>query len=288
MQRLLGVLTFLVGCASATTMSQANVDVEEAVCNVLLEPFAFWLWQRSAGSPYQQVDRLPANVEAIQYRTQDGRLLCGYQLGAKTEPGASAKGFLLVLQGNATLAERLTGRLHKFTDSGYDVYLYDYRGYAHSEGRRRLKAIVSDYREIFAELSRTHSGERLLYGMSFGGIVLLNVIGSGAAFDRAVIDSTPSTVSNYGCPQRYDPVVNLPADASRLMLISGERDRVVTAEDSALLLDTAESRGAHCAFAGLRAPVHGQRPCGCERTTTTDSCVSCSSPRLRVVRPWLQ
>jgi len=232
-------------------MSHANENIEEAVCNVVLEPLAFWLWQRSAGSPYLQDDRLPVNVEAIWHRTQDGRLLYGYRLKAKTEPGASAKGFLLVAQGNATLVERLAGRLQQFTDDGYDVYLYDYRGYARSEGRRRLKAIVSDYREIFSELSRTRPGERLLYGMSFGGIVLLNVIGTGAAFDRALIDSTPSTVSNYGCPQRYDPVVNLPADASRLMLISGERDRVITAEDSALLLDTAEARGAHT----VRSPV---------------------------------
>ncbi len=251
MRRSLCVLTLLAGCASITTMLPANANSEEAVCNMVLEPFAFWLWQRSAGSPTLQDDRLPANVEAIRHRTQDGRLLHGYRLKAKTEPGASAKGFLLVAQGNATLAERLTSRLQQFTDSGYDVYLYDFRGYARSEGRRRLKAIVNDYREIFAELSQTNSGERLLYGMSFGGIVLLNVIGTGVAFDRAVIDSTPSTISNYGCPQRYDPVVNLPADASRLMLISGERDRVVTAEDSALLLDTAEVRGAHA----VRSPV---------------------------------
>jgi len=244
MRQFLCFLIWLAGCASVTTMSHANADVEEAVCNVVLEPFAFWLWHRSAGSPTLQDDRLPANAEAIRHRTQDDRLLYGYRLRAKTEPGVPAKGFLLVAQGNATLAERLTARLNQITDSGYDIYLYDYRGYARSEGRRRLKAIVSDYREIYAELNRTHPGERLLYGMSFGGIVLLNVIGTGAAFDRAVIDSTPSTVSNYGCPQRYDPVVNLPADASRLMLISGERDRVVTAEDSALLLDTAGSRGA--------------------------------------------
>jgi len=238
-------------CLSTTAAAQPDTELEESVCNVVLEPFAFWLWQRSAGSSRQQDVRLLSDVEAIQHLTQDGRLLDGYRLKAKTETGALAKGFLLVAQGNATLVERLTGRLNQFTDSGYDVYLYDYRGYARSEGKRRLKAIVNDYREIFAELSRTHTGERLLYGMSFGGIVLLNVIGSDVVFDRAVIDSTPSTVSNYGCPQRYDPVVNLPTDASRIMLISGERDRVVTAEDSALLLDTAESRGART----VRSPV---------------------------------
>jgi alpha-beta hydrolase superfamily lysophospholipase len=238
------VLALLGGCATASTAPEANTDLEESVCNVVLEPFAFWLWQRSAGTPYLRDGRLPANVEVIHHRTQDGRVLYGYRLKASTEPGAAPKGFVLVAQGNATLAERLVGRLRGLAESGYDVYLYDYRGYARSEGKRRLKAIVSDYQELYAELSRDRPGERLLYGMSFGGIVLLKVIASGAGFDRAVLDSTPSTVSNYGCPRHYDPVANLPADASRLLLISGARDRVVAAEDSAALVDAAAARGA--------------------------------------------
>jgi alpha-beta hydrolase superfamily lysophospholipase len=245
MLRHLFILALLGVCLITVTMVQADTDSEKSVCNVVLEPFAFWLWQRSAGTPYLRDDQLPAGVEGIHHRTQDGRLLHGYRLMARTEPGVPAKGFLLVAQGNATLVERLVGRLRDIADSGYDVYMYDYRGYGASEGERRLKAIASDYQEIYAELSRAHPGERLLYGMSFGGILLLKVIGSGATFDRAVIDSTPTLVSNYGCPQRYDPVRNLPENASHMLLISGARDRVVPAEDSAGLLDAAGERGAH-------------------------------------------
>jgi len=251
MRRHIFFLALLGVCLSATAAAQADTDLEKSVCNVVLEPFAFWLWQRSAGTAYLRDDRLPAGVEVVHHRTQDGRLLHGYRLVARTKAGVPAKGFLLVAQGNATLVERLVGRLRDIADSGYDVYMYDYRGYGASEGERRLKAIASDYQEIYAELSRTHPGERLLYGMSFGGILLLKVIGSGAAFDRAVIDSTPSTVSSYGCPQRYDPVRNLPEDASHMLLISGARDRVVPAEDSAALLDAAAERGAHV----VRSPV---------------------------------
>lgn len=239
------IVVLLGFCLSATTMARADTDLEKSVCNVVLEPFAFWLWQRSAGSQYLQDGRLPVGVEVLHHRTRDGRLLYGYRLKARNEAGASPRGFLLVAQGNATLVERLIARLGQFADSGYDVYLYDYRGYGRSEGKRRLKAIASDYQEIYAELSRTHAGERLLYGMSFGGIVLLSVIGTGAVFDRAVIDSTPATVSSYGCPKQYDPVRNLPEDASRLLLISGARDRVVPAADSAGLVDAAAERGSH-------------------------------------------
>ena len=235
------LLVLLGGCVTTSTAPRADDKPEQAVCNVLLEPLAFWLWQRAAGPPRLDATVLPPHVEAIEHRTRDGRRLSGYRLRASTpEP----KGFLLVAQGNATLAEQLLEHLRAYSDHGYEVYVYDYRGYARSEGKRRLKAIVSDYQEIFAVLSQARPGERLLYGMSFGGIVLLNVIGSGAVFDRAVVDSTPSFVSNYGCPQQYDPIANLPTDGARLLLIAGDRDRVVPATDSAELLAAGAARGA--------------------------------------------
>jgi len=226
-------------CVGLGMTAQAS-EREEAVCHTVLEPFAFWLWSRSAGTPHLQDARLPPGVEASEHRASDGRMLRGYRLPAK----GARKGFLLIAQGNATLAERLLDYLGAYPAAGYSVYLYDYRGYARSEGRRRLKAIVEDYRELYAALANAEPGERLLYGMSFGGIVLLNVIGAGAPFDRVVIDSTPSRISSFGCPERYDPVANLPTGASRLLLINGARDRVVPAEDSAELLDAAAARGA--------------------------------------------
>lgn len=226
--------------SSAVGAADPEDDPEEAVCNSVLEPFAFWLWQRAAGTPYRVAGTPVPNGEAVSYTTRDGRLLRGFRLTA----ASPRKGFVLVAQGNATLAERLLAHLRDLTQAGYDVVVYDYRGYGGSEGKRRLKAIVGDYQELYAGLARDVPGERLLYGMSFGGIVLLNVIGAGADFDRAVIDSTPSRIAGYGCPKRYDPVRNLPADSARLLIIQGARDRVVPAEDSAELLDVAEARAA--------------------------------------------
>jgi len=242
--RVLGLTILMVVMASPNRATADESDPEQAVCNRLLEPFAFWLWQRAAGTQHVLPTALPPNVEIIYHVTADHRRLAGYRIRAR-HGDREPKGFVLVAQGNATLVERLIAHLGALADAGYEVYLYDYRGYGNSEGKRRLKAIVSDYREIFASLSRHHPGERLLYGMSFGGIVLLNVMGTGMAFDRAVIDSTPATVSSYGCPKRFDPVENLPADSSGLLLIAGERDHVVPAEDSAALLEAGVARGAH-------------------------------------------
>jgi hypothetical protein len=79
--------------------------------------------------------------------------------------------------------------------------------------------------------------------MSFGGIVLLNAL-NGMTEDRMItIDSTPSRLSDYGCPQAYDPVINLPKDASNFLFIVGLRDHVVKEARSEELVELAKTRG---------------------------------------------
>ena len=40
--------------------------------------------------------------------------------------------------------------------------------------------------------------------------MLLNAVGRAHNFDAAVIDSSPSYISNYGCPESYNPMRHLP------------------------------------------------------------------------------
>lgn len=214
-------------------------DPEASVCGALREPLAFWLFRRGAGSA--QAGRVAgiADIERVTFTTRDGRQLGGYKLRA-----AAPTGYLLVAQGNATLADQIVRELQYFRSLGVDVYLYDYRGYGLSEGNSRLGAIVSDYREITASLNAQPYRRRLLYGMSMGGVILLNAVGASSDYSALVIDSAPSRISQYGCPKIYDPVHHLPPDSSRIMIIAGERDRVVRITQVEELMRVAESRGA--------------------------------------------
>jgi alpha/beta superfamily hydrolase len=216
--------------------------LEQPVCGAVREPLAFWLWSRAAGKPDPVAAANVPNAEPVVHETKDGRLLRGYKLESTAASGA-VKGFVLVAQGNAMLADQLLPALTAFSKTGIEVYIFDYRGYGNSEGKRRLHAIVSDYKELFDSIAASVQGSRFLYGISFGGIVLLNVIGSSVAFDRAVIDSTPSRVSQFGCPKKYDPVANIPQDGSRLLVIAGEQDSVVPLTDSQELRDLVDARG---------------------------------------------
>jgi hypothetical protein len=257
------VAIFCMAFASAEGPSE---NLEVTVCGWLKERAAFAAWSMAAGRPNPNAWRSVPGSLPISHKTRDGRVLRGYKI-SRTSAATSGSGFVLVAQGNAMLADQLLHDLGTLADRGYDLYVYDYRGYGNSEGKRRFKAIVSDYREILDALSANPNDQKLLYGISFGGIVLLNIVGGGAKFDRAVIDSSPSRISHLGCPGEYDPVRNLPSDSSNLMIISGKNDTVVTPEDMHELIATAKSRGGQTIvadefahpFMDTQQTVHEQR-----------------------------
>jgi hypothetical protein len=245
--RLLVLLSFLVtgsGCASAW-QEGSDMNLEQSVCG-LKEPLVFWLWSSMAGSP--DANRLAGlqNVEDISFETKDNRVLRGYRLKATGSDGLapSPRGYLLVMQGNAILADQIVNEFTRFSSAGFDVYIYDFRGYGRSGGRRRLKAIISDYAEILSALDSAGYAQRLVYAMSFGGIAFLDGFEQHGRLDRIIVDSAPSRLSDYGCSPEYDPVNHLPDDCGHFLFIGGEDDRVVPLSMSRELMETAQQRGA--------------------------------------------
>lgn len=237
-------LSFSLGLMALTIsersmISEKEPNVEAAVCGSFREPLMFWLWHRMAGAARPHGVASIRAVEPVKFKTRDGLTLAGYKLAAEN-PTA----YLLVAQGNAMLADQLVTDLQPFRDRGWDVYIYDYRGYGISQGKSRLAAIVNDYGEIVDHLNTLGYAKRLLYGISMGGVILLNAVGDTNLYTRLVVDSSPARISNLGCPERYDPVTHLPNDSKRVMIISGGRDNVVPPAQMDELLVIARSRGA--------------------------------------------
>lgn len=222
------------------------MEREVAICGAIKERLVFWLWSRMAPSPDPARVAGNANIEAVTFVTGDGKKLSGYKFTAHDKRGdpVQSKGYLLMALGNAMIADQMIRELSAYARSGYDAYIYDYRGYGLSEGKRRINAIIEDYREIVADLNGKYQ-RKMLYGVSLGGMVMMNVIGSGAEFDAAVIDSSPSTLSEHGCPARIDPVNHLSGDnAPRLFVITGKRDQVLSPKQTRELREKAAALGA--------------------------------------------
>lgn len=221
-----------------------SLDLEQSVCGSN-EPVLFEEWSRAAGQPDSNHLSALENVREISIQSKDRRILRGYKLkGSAPDTASAVNGYLLVVQGNAMLAGQIIGQFQRFAESGYDVFVFDYRGYGRSEGKPRFNAILSDYREIIDHLNSRAYKNSIFYGMSFGGVVLLDALKNKPGDSRIVIDSARSRFSKYGCPKENDPLNTLPRDCSNFLVIAGQRDRVVTPAASKELLELAAQRGA--------------------------------------------
>lgn len=223
---------------SAETMGQ---DLEQSICG-FKEPFIFWLWSRAAGDADPARVRGMRNVQDISIVTRDGRTLRGYKLVSTAL--APQHGYLLVVQGNAMLADQIITDFQTFADIGYDVFVFDYRGYGRSEGRRRLRAMLSDYREIITYLDARGYASRSFYGISFGGVLLLDALRDDNGAKLLIIDSSPSRLSDHGCPPEHDPVQSFPPHGANALVIVGQRDNVVSPAMSHALVERARQAGA--------------------------------------------
>ena len=224
--------TYLFGLLVVLPNLAFSADREATVCGWFKERMVFTMWSSMAPNP--DASRVAGNdlIQRTEFTTAD-------ENGLATQP----EGYILVALGNAMIADLMITALERFSQRGYDVYIYDYRGYGESQGKRRINAIIEDYKELVAHLN-TQYEKQLLYGISLGGAVMANVIGSGAQFDRAVIDSSPSRLSPHGCPERIDPSENIPVDANNILVITGEKDSVLGPEMTSEFRDRAEQKGA--------------------------------------------
>ncbi|MFN3579696.1 MAG: alpha/beta hydrolase [Pseudomonas sp.] len=202
---------------------------EATMCGAIKERLMFTLWHWHTPKADPQRAAAHPDIEPTEFVTSDGKTLRGLRYIARDPQlqGEAAKGYLLLAMGNGMVADQMVVEMQAYAEAGYDVYVFDYRGYGRSEGRRRLGAIIADYREVVEHLNQRYD-RALLYGTSFGGIVVMNVIGQGALFDAAVVDSSPSRLSEHGCPVAVDPIEHLSEEqAGRLLVITGDRDTVL-------------------------------------------------------------
>lgn len=255
------LLTFFI------TLSLSADEREKSICGIFQEPFLFWVWSSMTPEPDERRVAGIQFIEPSEFKTSDGKILRGYKYMSNDSNNIfPAKGYLLVAMGNTMISDQLISYLKEFSEKHYDVYIYDYRGYANSDGNRRINAIIEDYKEIAVTLNKSYE-RKLLYGISLGGAIMLNVIGSGVEYDAAAIDSAPSFLSPHGCPKRIDPVENLPKDAGKILVITGVKDSVLDKSMTSPLRESAHDRGAKTIdgedydhpFNDKKIEIHNQR-----------------------------
>jgi uncharacterized protein len=199
---------------------------------------------------------LPA-AEEVSFTTEDGLRLQGWFVPAASPPGRGSRQgrspAVLVCNGNAgnrSLRAPLAAALAR---AGLAVLLFDYRGFAANPGRPTEEGLAADARAALAYLAARPEVDpaRLVYfGESIGAAVALRL-----ATERPpaalVLRSPFASLAEVGrryypwlpvsllLADRYDSLGQVGRLAAPLLVVAGERDRIVPAAHSRRLFDAA-------------------------------------------------
>jgi len=111
-------------------------------------------------------DKIGIDYESVTLSAHDGTELSGWLLKTHEQ----RKGVIYFLHGNAENISTHFASVFWLPEQGYDVFLLDYRGYGHSNGKAQLPEIYDDIDSGFDWLSKHYpdEGNKTFLGQSIG------------------------------------------------------------------------------------------------------------------------
>lgn len=135
---------------------------------------------------YGDPSRVDLKFEDMMFPSGDGTMLSGRLIFSKD----NKKGSILVIHGNAanlTLHERVMYFLAK---AGFDIFLFDYRGYGKSDGRVSRSGTIRDAEAALEFLVSRNNGEPVgVFGQSIGAAIALRIVPGREGVEALVAQS---------------------------------------------------------------------------------------------------
>jgi alpha-beta hydrolase superfamily lysophospholipase len=209
--------------------------------------------------PDQKVYATPSDFnltyrEAV-FPSLDGTRLSGWWI----EPEARPKGTVLVAHGNAQNISAHFSLFDWLVRAGYEVFIFDYRGYGKSQGEPDLEGSVRDTRAALGYVLGEREGAIMVIGQSLGAVLLMNALsrsGTGR-ISLAVFDSAFASLPQAGqdtlsrsfltwpfqwsaylaLTDAYDPIELVATLEVPKLFLAGSKDRVVSPNHSWQLFD---------------------------------------------------
>lgn len=132
------------------------------------------------------------------FSSQDGTKLHSWRLQTKEE---KVKGLIILFHGNAENLSTHFLSLAWIIPHGYDLFIFDYRGYGKSEGVANRKGIYEDSLAALDEAYKIKEERKaqkfIVYGQSLGGIVSLRGIFDSPHYNKINLVVTESSFSSY-------------------------------------------------------------------------------------------
>jgi uncharacterized protein len=205
-------------------------------------------------------DRAGLDYRELSLATDDGERLHGWWIGARTD----SLGHLLLCHGNAGNVGDRVPHAAVLTAAGFDVLLFDYRGYGRSGGRPSEEGTYRDARAALNRLLEQPGVDpaRVFYlGESLGGAVALDL-----ALERPpaglVLLSAFTGVRELGhqhypfvpaalIPDAYPTLRKIHKLRAPLLVLHGDRDDIVPLSQGRALFEAAPGPKRIHVFPGL-------------------------------------
>lgn len=158
---------------------------------------------------------------------------------------------LLFCHGNAGNVSHRLGNVAGLLQVGFQVLLFDYRGYGHSGGKPSELGLYRDAAAAWAHLvqrAETAGTPHVIFGRSLGGAVAVNLTTQLQA-DGLIIESTFTSVRALAnqifpvplprLPVEYDSLSKIRRLTMPLLVIHGDRDELIPFAEGRRLYEAA-------------------------------------------------
>lgn len=216
--------------------------------------------------PMERLVRTPVDIglsyRDVVFQSSDGTPLHGWFLPATGE----VRGSILFLHGNAENISTHIGSVYWLPEQGYNVFLFDYRGYGRSGGVAELHGVMRDTEAAIAQMVSMTEGSGspvIVFGQSIGAAIAIHAVAHSA--QRAHIDAVIAESAFAGYRRiareklgafwltwpfqyplswtvstRYDPIDSVARISPiPLLLVYSEEDLIIPPHHGELLYDAA-------------------------------------------------
>ncbi len=131
--------------------------------------------------------------EDVYFRSADNVRLHGWYFAAR----GAAGGTILVCHGNVENISTHVKLDLWLVDAGYNLFIFDYRGYGRSEGSPEVKGINLDAEAALETVLARNRGRVIVFGKSLGGAVAVYTVANSPFKDRISTLIVDSAFSSY-------------------------------------------------------------------------------------------
>ena len=210
-----------------------------------------FLERKSIFFPMREIVGTPRDIglkyEEVYFTTQDNKKLNGWFI-----PRQGAEATILFSNGNAGNISYRLEKISIMNEIGFNILVFDYRGYGKSEGAPSEQGFYSDIQAAYNYLVGTRGispGDIILYGESIGGAVVIELAGKSPV--KAVIIEAAFTsvkdmasiafpgVPHFILESRFDSLEKIKDIKYPKLLIHSMDDEIVPFEQGERLFSAA-------------------------------------------------